>query len=104
LACGDACAHLFDDSAGLMAEHRGLRVREESVGEVRVGAAGTRPLTQPSWVYLTGREEVAGTAAAMGALFAASLWPPRRYPNGRKRLRRAPENGFGRAWFWSCRD
>jgi lycopene beta-cyclase len=26
------------------------------------------------WAYLTGREDVAGSAGAMGALFAASPW------------------------------
>jgi len=31
------------------------------------------------WAYLTGREDVSGTAGAMGALFAASPWPQRRH-------------------------
>ncbi|MGH3962123.1 MAG: hypothetical protein ACRDRY_02535, partial [Pseudonocardiaceae bacterium] len=30
------------------------------------------------WAYLTGREDVSGSAAAMGALFAASPWWLRR--------------------------
>ena len=31
------------------------------------------------WTYLTGREDVAGTVAAMGALFATSPWPLRHH-------------------------
>jgi len=31
------------------------------------------------WAYLTGREDVKGSAAAMGALFAASPWWLRRH-------------------------
>ncbi len=31
------------------------------------------------WTYLTGREDLAGNAAAMRALFAASPWPLRRH-------------------------
>nr|MDQ3989681.1 lycopene cyclase family protein [Actinomycetota bacterium] len=31
------------------------------------------------WAYLTGREDLAGTVAAMGALFARSPWPLRRH-------------------------
>jgi len=31
------------------------------------------------WAYLTGREDVPGTAGAMGALFADAPWPLRRH-------------------------
>lgn len=46
------------------------------------------------WTYLTGREDLAGNAAAMGALFAASPWPLRRHLVLRGLdLSRSPTNG-----------